>query len=95
MGYQHTIAEAIVDKECDYLLAVKVNQGELQENVLDSFRFFKPNDTAADTDIGHGRVETRKCSVIKDLGHITQKEEWAKLTTLIRIESERFFKVSG
>jgi predicted transposase YbfD/YdcC len=29
------------------------------------------------------------------LGHIIQKEEWTKLTTLIRIESERFFKVSG
>jgi predicted transposase YbfD/YdcC len=95
MGCQHTIADAIVDKKCDYLLALKGNQGELQENVLDSFRFFKPDDTAADTDIGHGRVETRKCSVIKDLGHIIQKEEWTKLTTLIRIESERFFKVSG
>jgi predicted transposase YbfD/YdcC len=29
------------------------------------------------------------------LGHIIQKEEWPKLTTLVRIESERFFKVSG
>jgi predicted transposase YbfD/YdcC len=95
MGCQHTIADAIVDKECDYLLAVKGNQGELQENVLDSFRFFKPDDLVTDIDIGHGRVETRKCTVIKDLGHIIQKEEWPKLTTLVRIESERFFKVSG
>ncbi|MVN21388.1 ISAs1 family transposase [Mucilaginibacter sp. HMF7410] len=39
MGCQHSIADAIVDKQCDYLLAVKGNQGGLQENVLDSFRF--------------------------------------------------------
>jgi predicted transposase YbfD/YdcC len=95
MGCQHTIADAIVDKGCDYLLAVKGNQGALQEGVLDSFRFFKPDDIVTDTDIGHGRIETRKCTVIKDLGHIIQKEEWTKLTTLIRIDSERFFKVSA
>lgn len=59
------------------------------------FCFFKPDDIAIDADIGHGRVETRKCSIIKDLEHVIQKEEWTKLTTLIRIESERFFKVSG
>jgi len=95
MGCQHTVADAIVDKECDYLLAVKGNQGVLQENVLDSFRFFKPDDIVTDSNTGHGRVETRKCTVIKDLGHVTQKQEWPKLTTLIRIESERFFKASG
>jgi predicted transposase YbfD/YdcC len=95
MGCQHTIADAIVDKECDYFLAVKGNQGELHENVLDPFRFFNPDDTVIDIDTGHGRVETRKCSVIKNLGHIIQKSKWAKLTTLVRIESERFVKVSG
>lgn len=41
MGCQHTITDAIVDKECDYLLAVKGNQGELQENLFDSFLFFQ------------------------------------------------------
>lgn len=94
MGCQHTVADAILDKDCDYLLAVKGNQGELQQNVLDSFRFFKPDGTAMDTDAGHGRVETRKCTVIKDLGHIAQKQGWRELKTLVRIESERFFKAS-
>ncbi len=40
-------------------------------------------------------METRKCTVIKDLGHISRETEWRKLTSLIRIESERFIKVSG
>jgi predicted transposase YbfD/YdcC len=92
MGCQHAIADVIVDKGCDYLLAVKGNQGGLEENVVDSFRFFKPDTIDTDTDIGHGRVETRKCAVISDLGHIIQKEKWANLSTLVRIESERYSK---
>jgi hypothetical protein len=60
MGCQHTIADAIVDKECDYLLAVKGNQGELQENVLDSFRFFKPDDLVTDIDIGNPKMHGYK-----------------------------------
>lgn len=95
MGCQHIIVDTILDKGCDYLLAVKGNQDELEQNVLDSFRFFKQDDIDTDIDIGHGRVETRKCTIIKDLGHITRKEDWTKLTTLIRIESERFLKVSA
>lgn len=92
MGCQHAIADAIVDKGCNYLLAVKGNQGGLEENVIDSFRFFKPDSIDTDTDTGHGRIETRKCTIIKDLGHITQKEKWPKLATLVRIESERYSK---
>ncbi|MEJ7780193.1 MAG: ISAs1 family transposase [Daejeonella sp.] len=95
MGCQHTIVDAILDKDCEYLLAVKENQKELHQNLLDSFRFFKPDDIFTDIDTGHGRVETRKCTVIKDLGHISRETEWRKLTSLIRIESERFIKVSG
>lgn len=95
MGCQYTIADAIIDKGGDYLLAVKENQKELHQNLLDSFRFFKSDDIITDMDTGHGRVETRKCSIIQDLGHITQQNNWKKLTTLIRLESERFIKVSG
>lgn len=94
MGCQQTIAGAIVEKEGDYLLAVKENQKELHQNLLDSFRFF-PSQELTDIDAGHGRVETRKCAVITDLGHITRLGDWKGLTSLIRIESERFIKVSG
>lgn len=94
MGCQHVIADTIVDKGGDYLLAVKDNQKELHQNLLDSFRFFQSEDYT-DTDTGHGRVETRKCSIIKNLGHISRQADWSKLTTLVRIESERFIKASG
>src|SRR6266516_288625 len=41
MGCQKNIAAAIIDKEADYVLALKGNQGELQEQVKESFRFMK------------------------------------------------------
>jgi len=95
MGCQHKIVDTIIDKDSDYLLGVKDNQATLHQDLLGSFRFFKPDDTDTDVDIGHGRVETRKCTVIKNLGHVTGQKQWTKPTSLIRIESERFTKASG
>lgn len=46
-------------------------------------------------DMGHGRVETRKCSVISDLQLIENKDQWSGLKSVARIESERYFKVDG
>jgi predicted transposase YbfD/YdcC len=42
MGCQKTIAEAIVDKEGDYLLAVKDNQPKLKEAIVASLSHRKP-----------------------------------------------------
>jgi predicted transposase YbfD/YdcC len=95
MGCQKEIASKIIEKEANYLLALKGNQGSLQEQVEDSFRFLKPSSTDEQVDAGHGRVETRKCSVISDLSMIANREEWKGLNCIIRIESERYFKSSG
>src|ERR1017187_3020237 len=38
MGCQRAIAEKIVDKKADYILAVKENQGHLLEEIKDSFQ---------------------------------------------------------
>ena len=40
----------------------------------------------------HGRVETRRCSVINDLSLIENRAEWKNLRTLIKIETERYDK---
>lgn len=93
MGCQEDIAKVIINQEGDYVLAVKNNQPTLHENTLDSFRFFKPNQVHESVDIGHGRIERRKCSIITNLGHIEQPEKWKNLKVLIKIESERYFKV--
>ncbi len=95
MGCQEDIAECIVNEKGDYLLAVKNNQASLYQNIEDSFRFLKAESRDEDIDIGHGRIETRKCTVITDLAHIEAPERWKNLKVLIKMESERCFKASG
>lgn len=95
MGCQKNIAAAIIDKEADYILALKGNQGELQEQVKESFRFMNSNGMNEETDLGHGRVEKRVCSVINDLSMIEQKAQWKGLRSIIKIEAERYIKSTG
>jgi predicted transposase YbfD/YdcC len=95
MGCQREIAKLIVEKKADYVLAVKDNQGLLAEQVRDSFLLLNSDAVSENVDCGHGRVEQRKCSVIADLGLIEKASEWASLQGLVRIESERYHKVSG
>lgn len=95
MGCQEDIAGCIIKGEGDYLLAVKNNQHSLFENIVDSFRFLKPASYDEDIDIGHGRIETRKCTVITDLAHIDEPLRWKGLSVLIKMESERCFKTTG
>jgi predicted transposase YbfD/YdcC len=42
MGCQKEIASKIIEKEADYILALKGNQGHLLEQAEDSFRFLQP-----------------------------------------------------
>jgi predicted transposase YbfD/YdcC len=95
MGCQREIAKQIIAKKADYVLAVKDNQGLLAEQVRDSFLLLESDAVAENIDCGHGRVEQRKCSVIADLSLIEKAAEWASLQGLVRIESERYHKVSG
>ena len=95
IGCQTEIAKKIIDEKGDYLLAVKENQKGLHTDLLDSFRFLKTEEVITDIDAGHGRIEKRKCSIVKDLSHITEVDKWKNLSTLIKIESERFHKSTG
>jgi predicted transposase YbfD/YdcC len=94
MGCQSDIAEKIIEKQADYVLAVKNNQELLFENIVDEFRFSKEIEINEDIDFGHGRIEKRRCSIITKLQHIEQQDKWRGLHTVIKIESEREFKNS-
>lgn len=89
MGCQTKIAEKIIEKEGDYMLALKGNQGELHEHVITSFERINPKDTHEKTEKDHGRIETRRCTIIDDLRWIEQWQAWKNLHTLIKIESTR------
>jgi predicted transposase YbfD/YdcC len=95
MGCQRAIAEKIVDKKADYILAVKENQGNLLEEIRDSFQMLSADAVEEEIDCAHGRVERRRCSVIADLSLVEKASEWASLQGLVRIEAERFHKTTG
>jgi predicted transposase YbfD/YdcC len=70
MGCQTDIADKIIEKKANYVLAVKGNQAKLLEEIEDEFRFTKRTDFSETTDLGHGRIETRKCSVINNFQYV-------------------------
>lgn len=70
MGTQTDIAKKIIKNGADYILAVKENQSNLLEEIKDEFRFSKNIEININEDVGHGRIETRKCSVISDFQFI-------------------------
>lgn len=95
MGTQTNIANKIIENKADYILAVKENQEQLLEEIKDEFRFSKNIETDINIDYGHGRIETRKCSVISEFKFIdNSNNKWNKLNQVIKIESLREFKNS-
>ncbi len=95
MGCQREIASKIVERQADYVLAVKENQPGLLANIKDSFQMLAADAVAEEVDCGHGRVEQRTCSVLADLSLLERPFEWTSLQALVRIESERYHKASG
>lgn len=95
MGCQKAIAEKIVEKKADYILAVKDNQGHLLEEVKDSFRMLQAVSVAEEIDCDHSRVERRTCAAIADTTLVKQAAEWTARQGLVRLEAQRYHKASG
>jgi len=94
MGCQKEIASKIITKEANYILAVKENQKQLYQNIEDEFKFSKHTQVDIHQDLGHGRIEVRKCNVISDFQFIENQDGWENLTSIIKRESIREFKNS-
>lgn len=95
MGCQKHIVKNILKNEANYILAVKENQPEL---LAQTKKLFSLTNIAAQDetiDAGHGRVEKRKCSIITDLTFFDEIEQWPELSSLVRIESERYIKLTN
>lgn len=88
MGTQTAIAEKIVKNGGDYILAVKGNQGSLEEEVHDTCRRNNPVSDNCTVEKGHGRIETRRCEVFEK-GLIIDDKRWVKLSSVIKITSTR------
>lgn len=100
MGCQTAIAEKIIQKKAEYILALKGNQRKLHVEVTDFFEIawatdFKhvQYDYFEEHDAGHGRVEYRQCWAIKPCADsFPSFEKWPDLKSLIMIKSRREFK---
>lgn len=95
MGCQKNIAKKIVGKKADYILSVKENQKDLYEDIQDSFRILPTIDFSEDIDYGHGRIETRKCSILTDLSLVENAAKWNGLVAIVKMERERYFKATA
>ena len=95
MGCQRDIAAKIREKEADYILAVKGNQGCLEEDAERTIRFAKPSSEWVENDFGHGRIEQRKCTLYNNLSLIDNASAWKDLHAIVKIEATRSFKSSG
>ena len=96
MGCQRAIAKKIKDKKADYIIALKGNQGTLREDV----ELFAAEQKAHDfkdcrvsrhgtVDGDHGRIETRKYTVIHDVDWLQERHNWPGLNGIVIVDSRR------
>ena len=85
----------VLSQGADYLVGIKGNQGNLEDEVSNFFNQahaidYKSEEFKCHTtlDKDHGRIETRHVCVTCDLDWLPQKEEWG-LQSLIEMRSER------
>lgn len=89
MGCQKEIAEKIIKKKADYVLALKGNQGNLHKDVVDFFEDAEKNSFKdieykyhVTRDKGHGRNEIRKYYLAEDINWLSMKKEWKGLKSI-------------
>jgi predicted transposase YbfD/YdcC len=91
MGTQRAIAEKIIKNGGDYILAVKGNQGGLEEEVQSTCKRTRPVSDSCVVEKGHGRIETRRCEVFEKGLIVDVENRWQNLTSVIKITSIREF----
>ncbi len=98
MGTQKAIAAKIVAKKADYVLALKGNQSSLRDDVALAFADpdFQPTFTQASrTDVGHGRIEERRCRIAEAPWLAQRHPEWQGLRSIVEITATRTNKKTG
>ncbi len=100
IGCQREIAQAIVNKKADYVLALKGNQGSLRDDVElfvneQKATHFANTPVSQDTTVDgdHGRIETRTTTVIHDVEWLQERHNWPGLNAVVMVESSR--EISG
>ena len=86
MGTQKGLAKKIREKNADYILALKENQGNLYRDVKLFMDEYSKDIDAKNGDIygysldnEHGRLEKRECFICEDIGWLDGREKWNDL----------------
>jgi predicted transposase YbfD/YdcC len=100
MGCQTEIAEQIIERDADYVLALKENQGQLYEDVAHLFADLEDSqyqayvfDNEKTVNKDHRRIEIRECWTISDpavMRHLRGFARWKRLTTASRSRAQRW-----
>ena len=91
IGCQKAIVEKVIDKQADYLIAVKKNQKALYQEIENELlRRSEGLPTYVHRDLGHGRGEERKVWVLEDLSFVEGVRQWKACKSLVRVESKVF-----
>lgn len=102
MGCQKDIAKKIIDRKADYILALKANQKNLQDEVIDLFEkiqttefehYTYQKDTQIEKD--HGRIEKRECITINDLSWLFEIHQWEGVRSIAKITATVQHQASG
>jgi len=96
MGCQREIAQQILNKKADYVLALKGNQGTLRDDV-ELFAAEQKDNGFKDTKVSrhetvdgdHGRIETRTYIAIHDVDWLQERHDWPGLKGIVMVESTR------
>lgn len=93
MHCQKKTVNKIAEKGGNYVIALKGNQGEFHQDVVDFFESSVANDypvkTVKTVEKNHGRIETRKVICCSELDWLNNKEKWKNLETIVCVNSTR------
>ena len=90
MHCQRRLSQQVLDQGADYVLALKGNQGSLNDDV----RLFLDDSAtavaeASQTNKGHGRIETRTASISSDVAWLQERHQWPGLAAVGKITASR------
>jgi predicted transposase YbfD/YdcC len=93
MGCQRKISEKIIEKEANYVFAVKMNQPTLYEEINEYFQWAVDDEIESKVlsrfetaEKGHGRISHWQVSVSNEISWFESKSDWASLKCFIMVE---------
>lgn len=87
MSCQKSIAAKIIEKGADYVLAVKMNQRMLHEDIKLYFENEKFAERVQTLEKDHGRIEKREYYLETDISWLIERKEWAGINSIGMVRS--------